>query len=113
MEQERKIELRNTLFCLEGDNVYFRGLDAGRQWEGYECPLFNFWNAKTAARYISNSSVEVFFDKEQGAFIVSKRGDPNKYLLRMYKIEKEVYVDFGGTGRWKKIEKVTKGEEQT
>jgi hypothetical protein len=113
VEQGQQVELRNALFCVEGDNVYFRGLDAGREWEGYACPLFNFWNAKTAARYISNGSVGISFNKEQNAFTMSRHGDARQYLLRMYKIGKEIYVDFGGTAKWKKLEEQPKKEGPT
>lgn len=61
----------------------------------------------------SNGSVGISFNKEQNAFTMSRHGDARQYMLRMYKIGKEIYVDFGGTAKWKKLEEQPKKEGPT
>ena len=99
------VEPVETMFCLEGDNVYFRGLDVERVWNGYECPLFEAWMAGTVARYISTENKQIVYNETARAFVLTKKDDKNKYLLRPYQYQERIYYDFGGTAKWKKIER--------
>ena len=103
--REAVLEPIETMFFLEGDNIFFRGLDVGKLWEGYECPLFDAWMSGTVARYISSENMSINYDATVRAFILVKKDDKNKYVLLPYKYEERIFYDFGGTARWKKIER--------
>lgn len=91
-----------ALFHLEGDNICFRGLDAGLIWEGYERPLFDIWTAKTVAGYISTPERRITRDFGTGAFLITVKSEMKQYLLITYEYNGKQYVDFGGTGPWVK-----------
>ena len=92
-----------TFFLLEGDNVLFRGLDIGKEWEGYACPMFEQWMAKSVANYISTPNKRIFFNPGAKTYMLAKKGDENQYLLMAYHYNDTIYYDFGGTAKWKKV----------
>lgn len=95
-------DLRSTLFGLEGDTIFFRGLDTGRDWNGYACPLFDTITSNIVARYISFPRRMIRYDKKLETFRIIVKGDSNQYILRKREYDGDDYYDFGGTARWKK-----------
>ena len=92
--------LSDALFCVEGDSVYFRGLDTNRSWDGYACPLFPIWTAAIVARYISTPTRKIRYDRNEETFCITIKGDNVKYLLQKVEIDNNFYFDFIGTERW-------------
>jgi len=94
--------IAEAMFHVEGDNVYFRGLDVEKLWEGYECPLFDSWISSTVARYVSTPERRIFRDDGSGLYIISVKSEQRQYILPTYEYHGKRYVDFGGTAPWKK-----------
>jgi len=94
--------LKDCLFGIEGDNIMFRGLDTGRVWGEYACPLFEGVTAHLVARYISTPRRNIRFNRAEGTFQIYVAGDQNQYLLKKRKVDNVPYYDFGGTARWVK-----------
>ena len=97
-------------FAIEGDNVYFRGLDLGIDRGGYASPLFDFDIAETVAGYLSTKARTIQLDKEEGTFAIIKERTNEKILLDAYLVgesgNKLFYFDFGPAGQWVKIAEI-------
>ena len=96
------VTLSEALFGLEGDNILFRGLDTGRSWGEYDCPLFETVTAHIVAQYISIPRRIIRYDRNSETFRIWVKDDLNQYLLRKRVYGGKEYYDFGGTARWKK-----------
>jgi len=62
--------LEPAFFYLEKDNVLFRGLDSGNEFDGYACPLFDFEMSRTVARYLTTDSLNIIFEPELRTFVI-------------------------------------------
>jgi hypothetical protein len=91
-------QLTIAWFCLEGDNVWFRGLDSGREIEGYACPLFDYTTAKMIAPYISTASCKVVWNVISGKFmLVTKKKTRELITYEIGNQEEKWFVfDFSG-----------------
>ena len=88
-------EFPTTFFHLDGDNVYFKGYDSGRVFEGgYACPLFEVGMAKTVANYLSTTDFKIVFDKDKEFFFIVQGG--KKYLMAVYELNGVKVYDFAG-----------------
>lgn len=91
-----------TLFHIEGDNVFFRGLETNRKLsEGYSCPLFDHWIALVVARYISTPERTIRFERDMESFIVTLKSEQKRLMIRKFRVGDNIYYDFAGTERWK------------
>ena len=84
---------QTTWFCLDKDNVLFRGFDSGRKFDGYVCPLFEYRIASAVANYVTTELLKVRFDGNVGSFTVIKGGDV--VVLRKYKKVKDGVIGEG------------------
>ena len=102
MDKTTEQEPSVAFFHIERDNIYFRGLDVGQKWDKYERPLFDTWNAKIVAGYISTPERRISRDMETGHFLITVKSEKKQYVLAAYEYKGKRYVDFGGTAPWKK-----------
>ena len=86
--------IRNEFFSLENDNVYFRGVDSGKLFEGYRCPLFNFDMGKMVAKYLSTGGLSIIYDNKINTFVVEQ--GTTTTALPSFEIESEKYFGFFG-----------------
>ncbi len=83
-----------SFFSIEGDNIFFRGLDSGKKFGDYSCPLFDGMIAETAAIYLSIPNRKYVVEDDRLFLIEGKK----KNEVKVYKIGDNYYWDFSG---WK------------
>lgn len=90
--------LKNTWFHLDGDNVYFRGFDCGKEFDGYAVPLFSIGIAMTVANYLSMDKRKIEYDKEGMCFYIVIEGEktPMEYLEIEFGDNTFYLYEFGG-----------------
>lgn len=81
-----------AFFCLENDNVFFRGLDSGKKYGEYSCPLFEGMIARTAVAYLSIPNRKYVLEDEKLYLVEGSR----KTEVKVYKIGRNYYWDFSG-----------------
>jgi len=91
--------LKEAFFCIEGDNVFFRGLDSEKMYGKYPCPLFDSGIARTAAGYLSTGN-RYFTLIENRLYIVTAN---EMKEVDVYEVNGKHYWDFSGW-HWIKYE---------
>ena len=86
--------VKKGFFHLDGDNVFFRGIDSGKKFEGYDCPLFDTGTGKMVAQYISKGGLKIYYEDKMQAFIVMH--GMKKTALPVFEFEGERYFGFWG-----------------
>lgn len=87
--------VKRGFFHLDGDNVFFRGIDSGKKFEGgYDCPLFNTDTGKMVAQYVSAGGLKIYYEDKMQAFVVMH--GMKKTVLPVFEVEGERYFGFWG-----------------
>ena len=81
-----------AFFSIEGDNVLYRGLDSGKRYGEYYCPLFDEGISAMVAGYLSYPNRRYIVENDRLYLVEGER----KTEVKVYRVERKYYWDFSG-----------------
>ena len=90
--------VKKAWFHLDGDNVYFRGFDCGKEFDGYAVPLFDLGSALTVANYLSTERRRIEYEIKDDCFYIIRGGKKTPMaFLEVNSGDKTFFLyEFGG-----------------